>query len=164
MTGGLCDHVRFCAAVSLSTLALGAFAQGQPPLRALDAAGRALVAARCAHPQEVKTSQVMGTADQMQAIDCRSFRLALYLAYAGGGRSHESAMGLVVTARGPALPAGFAVGMAAADVPRLLGPPTVAHAHSLRYLLDASRPTGDSITFEIRAAQVQTIAWNWRVD
>jgi len=149
----------------LALLAVPAWGQGPMPtaLAELDRAGRSIAAARCARPVENKTSQVGGSRDEMQSVDCRTFRVALYVAHQGG-TVRESPMALVVLGDGPALPRGLAVGSEPAAVQALLGPPTRQRGDSFSYLLDPSRPAGDSITFEVDAGRVRAISWSWSVD
>jgi len=147
-------------------LAGPAFAQGNPALAELDRAGRAMAAARCARPVESKASRVGGSQDEMQSIDCRSFRVAIYVAHDAGNGSgpRESPMALVVLGHAAGLPAGLAVGVAPTAVQALLGVPSRQRGDSFSYLLDPSRPAGDSITFEVEADRVRAISWSWAAE
>jgi hypothetical protein len=155
--------MRWRLALCWAVLGAPAWGQDFSGLLALDRAGRAIAAARCARPQEVKVSQVGSTGDEMHAIDCRTFRLAVY-AERIGATLREAPMALVVQAEIAGLPDGLAVGADPAAVLARLGPPTHQRGDSFSYLLDPSRPAGDSITFEIEAGRVRAIAWNWKVD
>ena len=74
------------AALAVAAALCGAAQADEPPaavLARLDAIGRRIAAERCARPLEVKTSFVRNpqhreVADEMQSIDCRGFRIALY--------------------------------------------------------------------------------------
>ncbi len=151
------------AELALLLVAVSVPAAAETRLQQVDRAGRTIAAAPCEHPRENKVSRVGNTADEMQAIDCRSHRVALYTDQIGGSR-RQRPMALVVEGVEPGLPAGLAVGADPAEVQAQLRPPTHRLQSSLRYLLDPSRPAGDSISFEIDGGRVQAIAWNWRVD
>ncbi len=137
-------------------------AAGLQALQALDSAGRAIAAAGCTRPREAKTSQVGSSGDEMQAIDCRSFRLAIYKPRGGAAAPMEL---VVLAADGPALPAlppCCGVGADAAAVQAQLGPPARQHGGSFSYRLGAAGPGGDSITFETEGGLVRAVVWSWR--
>jgi hypothetical protein len=143
--------------------AAAATAQDRSALLDLDRAGRAITVQACKRPQEQKSSKVGSTGDEMRALDCGHFRLAIYVARTSGG-DREMPMALVVLGPGLELPAGIAPGMPAAEVAQRLGPPTRQKPGSLSYLLDPARPGGDVISFELDGERVRAVSWNWRVD
>jgi len=141
----------------------GLTALAQPaPLAELDAAGRALAGRGCTRPVESKVSVAAG-GEEMQSIDCRTFRVARVVVREGGA-AREAPMALVVLGEVDGLPPGLAVGADAAAVERRLGAPARRAGSSLGYLLDPARPGGDSITFEVEAGRVRAISWSWQVD
>ena len=129
----------------------------------LDRVGRSISAQPCKRPLEQKISQVGQTGDEMRALDCGSFRTASYVARGAAGE-REMPMALVVLGPGPELPAGIALGMAAAAVVQRLGPPSRQKPSSLGYLLDPARPGGDMISFELDGERVRAVSWSWRVE
>jgi hypothetical protein len=138
-------------------------AQERAPLLELDRAGRAIAAQPCRRPLEQKVSQVGRTGDEMRALDCGSFRIAIYVVRVAAGE-REMPMALVVQGPGPELPAGIALGMAAPEVVQRLGPPWRQKPSSLSYLLDPARPGGDMISFELEDERVRAVSWSWRVE
>lgn len=151
------------AAWAACVAAGAACAQERGALLELDRAGRAIAAMPCKRPLEQKISQVGATGDEMRALDCGSFRIASYVARNTAGE-RETPMALVVQGPGPDLPAGIALGMAAAEVVQRLGPPARRKPSSLGYLLDPARPGGDMISFELDDERVRAVSWSWRVE
>lgn len=159
------------ALVPVLALVLAAPAWAEPDAAArllaeLDRAGRAIVAAGCAHPVERKTSRVGGTAgedDEMHSIDCRSFRAATWVERRGA-EPRIAPMALVVLGVEPRLPTGIAVGETPAQVQALLGTPTLHLGRSFGYALGRGRPARDTLTFELVEGRVSAISWNWAVE
>jgi hypothetical protein len=151
------------SAVLATCLVAGtSLAQDRTALRELDSAGRAIAAQPCPRPQEQKSSKVGNTGDEMRALDCGSFRIAIYVAQTSDGQ-RETPMALVVLGPGPGLPAGTAPGATVAEVLQRLGLPSRQKPSSLSYLLDPARPGGDMISFELDGERVRAVSWNWRV-
>lgn len=128
-----------------------------PALAEFDRAGRAIAAAGCARPIEEKTTRVGETKDEMRSLDCRSHRIAYYVA---AGREQPMAL-VVVQGRSPALPGGLGPGSTPADVQAVLGAPAERRTHVLVYL---PRPR-DRIVFEFDDNErVRAVSFSWDVD
>ena len=128
-----------------------------PALAELDRAARAIAAAGCARPIEEKTTRVGETKDEMRSLDCRSHRIAYYVA---AGREQPMAL-VVLAALSPALPGGLGPGSTPADVQAVLGAPAERRTHVLVYL---PRPR-DRIAFEVdENGRVRAVSFIWDVD
>jgi len=156
--------------LAAALLAGGAAAQPDPrdALARLNALGQALAAQKCPRPVEVKTSFVRNpsqreVADEMQSIDCRSFRVAIYRSLSATP-PRESPMSVVLEGAHPLAVDPWAVGASAQAVRAGLGAPAREFGESLVYSLDPRRDGRDTLTFEVRGGVVRALNWSWDVD
>lgn len=137
-------------------------------LEQLDAVGRALATERCHRPAEIKTSFIRhptrrDVADEMQSIDCRSFRIAVYRSMAQSP-PRESPMSVVLQGGHPLASGPWAVGGSAREIRSVLGSPMRVFGESLVYSLSPQRPGQDTLTFEVDKGIVVAVSWSWDVE
>ncbi|MFN0186399.1 MAG: hypothetical protein ACKVQR_21510 [Aquabacterium sp.] len=159
---------RWLAAVLLA--ATGTALQGQPAdpasaLAALDVAGRAIAAAGCPRPLEVRSRYLPDPArpqvrDEMVSTDCRGWRVAVYRPGAVAGSDRP--LSVVVEDHHPLLLPPLEVGATEAAVRATLGEPAQRFGANLSYRLPGRE--ADRVTFEIEAGIVRVISFNWSVD
>ncbi len=152
------------AAFALSLALAAGAAAAQPTLAELDRVGRAIAAQPCPRPVEAKSSFIANprrrdVADEMRSVDCRAWRVAVYVSHSTVP-PREQPMELVVIGAEPRLDPRLAVGATPAAVRALLGEPQRLRGASLVYTLGGR----DTLSFEVSDDMVRAVAWSWDVD